>query len=115
MRKQCSACIGRATEKDMYTNAAGNLYLYRILYDMALCDKNDDDDGAVSEPPRKRQRVVSFDVARVFEEETSGTREWLRCRKCGSTTVSWTQAQTRSSDEAMTVFCTCSCGARWKF
>lgn len=39
----------------------------------------------------------------------------LKCRRCGSSEVSWEQKQTRSADEASTVFCTCSkCNNRWK-
>jgi DNA-directed RNA polymerase subunit M/transcription elongation factor TFIIS len=38
----------------------------------------------------------------------------LRCRRCGSSEVSWEQKQTRSADEASTVFCTCNkCNNRW--
>tara|TARA_B100001778_G_C18374646_1_gene532371 strand:- start:120 stop:599 length:480 start_codon:yes stop_codon:yes gene_type:complete len=38
----------------------------------------------------------------------------LKCRRCGSAEVSWEQKQTRSADEASTVFCTCQkCKNRW--
>lgn len=38
----------------------------------------------------------------------------LKCRRCGSAEVSWEQKQTRSADEASTVFCTCNkCNNRW--
>ena len=38
----------------------------------------------------------------------------LKCRRCGSPEVSWEQKQTRSADEASTVFCTCTkCNNRW--
>lgn len=38
----------------------------------------------------------------------------LRCRRCGSTEVSYTDKQTRSADEAATVFCVCgTCKLRW--
>jgi transcription elongation factor S-II len=40
----------------------------------------------------------------------------LQCGKCGKKRVSYTQAQTRSADEPMTTFCTCTfCGNKWKF
>ena len=32
----------------------------------------------------------------------------LKCRRCGSSEVGWEQKQTRSADEASTVFCTCN-------
>ena len=38
----------------------------------------------------------------------------VRCRRCGSTEVSWSEKQTRSADEAATVFCVCTqCKNRW--
>lgn len=38
-----------------------------------------------------------------------------RCPKCKSNNTSYTERQTRSADEPMTVFCRCmSCGARWR-
>lgn len=38
----------------------------------------------------------------------------LKCRRCGSSEVAWEQKQTRSADEASTVFCTCNkCNNRW--
>lgn len=41
-------------------------------------------------------------------------KETLKCRRCGSSEVSWEQKQTRSADEASTVFCTCTkCKNRW--
>ena len=39
----------------------------------------------------------------------------LKCRRCGSSEVGWEQKQTRSADEASTVFCTCNkCKNRWR-
>ena len=38
----------------------------------------------------------------------------VRCRRCGSEEVSWEEKQTRSADEAATVFCVCAtCKNRW--
>ena len=39
----------------------------------------------------------------------------IRCKKCGGR-AEWTQRQTRSADEAMTVFATCTkCRRTWRF
>ncbi|XP_033737353.1 transcription elongation factor A protein 1-like [Pecten maximus] len=48
---------------------------------------------------------------------TSGTRSDLfKCGKCGKKNTTYTQLQTRSSDEPMTTFVFCNeCGNRWKF
>ena len=41
-------------------------------------------------------------------------KETLKCRRCGSPEVTWEQKQTRSADEASTIFCTCTkCKNRW--
>ncbi len=41
--------------------------------------------------------------------------DFMRCRACNSSDITWTQKQTRSADEPMTVFCKCNnCGVRWK-
>lgn len=38
----------------------------------------------------------------------------LKCRRCNGSDVSWEQKQTRSADEAATVFCVCAtCHNRW--
>ncbi|KAJ5288606.1 hypothetical protein N7478_001636 [Penicillium angulare] len=39
----------------------------------------------------------------------------LQCGKCGQRKVTYTEAQTRSADEPMTLFCTCVvCGKSWR-
>ena len=39
----------------------------------------------------------------------------IKCRKCGSDNVYSESRQTRSGDEAMTIFYTClNCGQKWK-
>lgn len=38
----------------------------------------------------------------------------LLCRICKGSDVSFQQKQTRGADEAMTIYCVCACGARWK-
>lgn len=38
----------------------------------------------------------------------------VKCRKCGSSEIAWEEKQTRSADEAATLFCVCSkCKNRW--
>ena len=38
----------------------------------------------------------------------------VRCRRCGSGEVTWEEKQTRSADEAATLYCLCTkCGQRW--
>ena len=38
----------------------------------------------------------------------------VRCRRCGSSDVSWEEKQVRSADEAASLFCVCNkCKTRW--
>lgn len=63
----------------------------------------------------QRQRRERFE--KMLQERYDDVKQeesLLSCRKCGSDNISWQQKQTRSADEAMTVFCTCkSCKHRW--
>jgi transcription elongation factor S-II len=56
----------------------------------------------------------NMDKAMVAQAERSISSS-LQCGKCGQRKVTYTEAQTRSADEPMTVFCTClNCGKSWK-
>jgi transcription elongation factor S-II len=62
-----------------------------------------------------RMMKENMDKAMVAQEEQSYSVH-LQCGKCKQKKVTYTQAQTRSADEPMTTFCTCTnCGNRWKF
>ena len=38
----------------------------------------------------------------------------VRCRRCGSQEIAWEELQTRSADEAATLYCACvTCKNRW--
>jgi transcription elongation factor S-II len=63
-------------------------------------------DKALQEENMKKAQVPTPD--KVFATS-------IECTRCHKKTVSYTQAQTRSADEPMTTFATCSsCGHRWK-
>lgn len=65
------------------------------------------------EQDRKIQKE-NMDKAMVAQGEKSISMS-LQCGKCGQRKVTYTEAQTRSADEPMTVFCTClNCGKSWK-
>jgi transcription elongation factor S-II len=56
----------------------------------------------------------NMDKAMVAQAERSISTS-LQCGKCGQRKVTYTEAQTRSADEPMTLFCTClNCGKTWK-
>lgn len=65
------------------------------------------------EQDRKIQKE-NMDKAMVAKAERSISKS-LQCGKCGQRKVTYTEAQTRSADEPMTLFCTClACGKSWK-
>lgn len=62
----------------------------------------------------KRIEKENMDKAMVAQAERSISTS-LQCGKCGQRKVTYTEAQTRSADEPMTLFCTCmNCGKSWK-
>jgi len=57
-------------------------------------------------------KIAAKELLNSKEEVPEGI---LQCGRCKSRRVVWYQMQTRSADEPMTVFATCSeCGKRWK-
>lgn len=61
-----------------------------------------------------RIQKENMDKAMVAQAERSISAS-LQCGKCGQRKVTYTEAQTRSADEPMTLFCTCmNCGKSWK-
>ena len=63
----------------------------------------------------KRSDHQPFRSITIIRDSTSEAPSMLQCRQCKSYTVTYTEVQTRSADEPMTVFCSCStCGKRWK-
>ncbi|KAJ5469606.1 hypothetical protein N7539_009224 [Penicillium diatomitis] len=57
---------------------------------------------------------LNMDKAMVGQPERSISTS-LQCGKCGQRKVTYTEAQTRSADEPMTLFCTCvNCGKSWR-
>lgn len=65
------------------------------------------------EQDRKIQKE-NMDKAMVAQAERSISQN-LQCGKCGQRKVTYTEAQTRSADEPMTLFCTClNCGKSWR-
>ena len=68
------------------------------------------------EQREKDQKIQkeNMDKAMVAQAERSISKS-LQCGKCGQRKVTYTEAQTRSADEPMTLFCTClNCGKSWR-
>lgn len=59
-----------------------------------------------------KTKELLIEAAKAKEEDYDGM---FKCRKCGSKKTSYYQMQTRSADEPMTTYVTCSgCGLKWK-
>ena len=85
-----------------------------------LCAMSNDDSRATelrrhmdseAETAAMVQSMLKEKYDSVSANNTAGV---LRCRVCKGSDVSFQQKQTRGADEAMTIFCICVCGARWK-
>lgn len=72
---------------------------------------------ASDEQKQERQRLVMKNLfnARAAEEQQAET-DAFECSRCRQRKCRYYQKQTRSADEPMTVFVTCTnCNYRWKF
>ncbi|PWY92789.1 transcription elongation factor [Aspergillus heteromorphus CBS 117.55] len=70
--------------------------------------------SAEQEERDRRIQKENMDKAMVAQAERSISTS-LQCGKCGQRKVTYTEAQTRSADEPMTLFCTCmNCGKSWR-
>ncbi|PGH09642.1 transcription elongation factor S-II [Polytolypa hystricis UAMH7299] len=75
-----------------------------------------DDELKSAERLEEERKIVkeNMDKAMVAKAERSVSTS-LQCGKCGQRKVTYTEAQTRSADEPMTLFCTCVvCGKSWR-
>lgn len=68
------------------------------------------------ERDEQRMRAQFEGMLRETYDSLSGDAPvTMACRKCRGSNLEFEQKQTRSADEAMTVFCTCrDCGQKWK-
>jgi DNA-directed RNA polymerase subunit M/transcription elongation factor TFIIS len=69
-------------------------------------------------PEKWREAVESLQLKKkaAYDISITGTlSDQFQCKKCRMRMCSYMEAQTRSADEAMTVFVTChNCWHRWK-
>lgn len=68
---------------------------------------------------QQEQEVALIEAKRYNgkrKEDIKDVKGMFRCGRCKTYKTTYTQAQTRSSDEPMTTFVEClNCGNRWKF
>ena len=85
-----------------------------------LCGLTNDDSRSVLLKRYMDDEVHTASVVQSMLKEryassvSTNTTGMIHCRACKGTDVSFQQKQTRGADEAMTIFCVCVCGARWK-
>ena len=119
-----AACHARAHTAAEYgehvRRAAYNLHANPALGREVL-DADDDalTRGTLVGRIREETRAREERFQRMLQEkyDALNDREYtaiVRCRRCGSTEVTWEEKQTRSADEGATVFCACTtCKNRW--
>lgn len=87
--------------------------------DIVLLSDEDMSRGTIIEEIQRENEESRTRFDQIVQEKyelvnRAACRTTLRCRRCGSGDVQCEQKQTRSADEAMTVFVTCSkCNNRW--
>eukprot|EP00741_Cyanophora_paradoxa_P015650 tig00020903_g15107.t1 len=72
---------------------------------------------APEEMQKQRQAWADWHKAAIMPQQgNEATTDQFKCGKCGKRETKYYQLQTRSADEPMTTFVTCTfCGHRWKF
>ncbi|GJJ73959.1 transcription elongation factor S-II [Entomortierella parvispora] len=81
-----------------------------------FCEYTTQDMASAEAKARDREiQIQNMFLAKGAEEQQAET-DMFKCGKCKSRKCRYRQMQTRSADEPMTTFVTCSnCGNRWKF
>lgn len=69
----------------------------------------------ISQESAARQHRFRCMIQEKYEELNDRTYQAIvRCKRCGSSEVSWDEKQTRAADEAASLFCVCNtCHKRW--
>ncbi|EEF37761.1 transcription elongation factor TFIIS [Ricinus communis] len=72
---------------------------------------------ASDEMQRKNQGIQAKSLWKcIVGREQEGTTDQFKCGKCGEKRTTYYQMQTRSADEPMTTYVTCTiCDNHWKF
>ena len=69
--------------------------------------------------PDKWQELIEQKILKdkhKFENNVEASTDTFTCRKCKGNKCTYYQLQTKSADESMTTFVSCTiCGQRWKF
>lgn len=100
-------------------NIRQNVYLVPKGKHLVFNSDQEMAEGTIIENIEQESQIQRMRFEQMLEEKyemlnDKSFKSTLKCRRCGSSEVSWEQKQTRSADEAMTVFCTCNkCNQRW--
>lgn len=117
-----STACSRDEYNDLVKRTCFNIHLNGSLTDPQRIVHGTDDDlakGTVIERMHHDARLRRMRFQCMLEEKYEALDDksyeaLVKCRRCGSAEISWEEKQTRSADEAATLFCVCtSCKNRW--
>ena len=100
-------------------NLKQNTNLISIGTDIVIRSDEEMAEGTIIQDIKMEAKKQNMRFEQIIQENYDKVnrekyRTTLKCKRCGSSDISWEQKQTRGADEAMTVFCTCNkCSQRW--
>ncbi len=90
--------------------------IYEGIIDAKMFVDMTDQDMKTDEKKRKEKIIIDEATNASKKPELKAETDMFVCSKCKQSKTSYRQAQTRSCDEPMTTFVTCSnCGHNWRF
>ena len=115
-----ASALNEAEYLDFVRRACANLRLNPTigLNTVRWCDDQVAEGTILQHIEQERQKRASVFKAMLREKyESLNDKEFtaiVKCRRCGGVDISHDEKQTRSADEAATIFCQCNrCGLRW--
>jgi len=84
-----------------------------------MANEDDLEQWARDFPDSRLAKLIDRDslAKSLYSAAAVGSKDAIKCRRCGQENPMIWQRQTRSADESMTVFFLCRnsvCGARWR-
>lgn len=128
--RDIDSCLAFMHPTSAYYKAAVYRLIFNIASNQALMDVSANElclmtneemaRGTIVERVQKqeqqrRQMYINLLKDKANEVQSNEENSLIKCRKCGSDDLSFSQVQLRSADEPMSCFFSCNgCGNRWR-